>query len=157
MCAGTFDPITNGHLDVIARAAPECDELLVAVVARARHKGTGLFDTEARVGLARQATAHLSNVRVLPFAGLLVEFARAHEATCLVRGLRTVTDFEYELGIAQLNRMLDEGIKTLYMPTDPAWSFCSSSAVRELHAYGGDLSRLVPGCVADALDALRER
>jgi pantetheine-phosphate adenylyltransferase len=155
ICAGTYDPITNGHLDVIERSAPHCDELVVAVVDRPVHKGKGLLDTETRVALAAAATEHLSNVSVLSFSGLLINFAREQQASVLVRGLRTVTDFEYEFGIGQLNRMLDAGIETFYTLTDPRWSFCSSSAVRELHAYGGDVSQLVPGCVADHLDQHR--
>jgi pantetheine-phosphate adenylyltransferase len=154
ICPGTFDPFTNGHLDVVQRAAPHCDELLVAVVDHPTHKEKGLLDTQTRVSLVERATAHLPNVRVMPFTGLLLRFARAQQANGLVRGLRTVTDFEYEFGIGQLNRTLEGGIETFYMLTDPRWSFCSSSAVRELFRYGGDPSPLVPPVVAEHLHDL---
>lgn len=152
--AGTFDPITNGHLDVAARAASAIDELIIAVVDAPVHKGKGLLDTDTRVELCREATAHLPNVRVEPFAGILVQWALAHGATGLVRGLRTVTDFEYEGSICQLNRMLAPELETFYIFADPGLSFCSSSAVRELHKLGGDLSKLVPDCVRTRLAEL---
>lgn len=151
--AGTFDPLTSGHLDVITRAAPHCDQLIIAVVDRPNHKSKGLLTTAERVQLCKEATEHIGNVVVEAFTGILVEFARSRGATALVRGLRTVTDFEYEFGIGQLNRMLDAGIETFYILCDPQWSFCSSSAVRELHALGGDITPLVPDCVYYYLEA----
>lgn len=155
-CAGTFDPVTNGHLDVFTRASRHCDELVVAVVDVPSHKAKGMFSTEQRMQLVEKACqeAGLTNVVVMSFTGLLVRFAKEHGISCFVRGLRTVTDFEYEFGIAQLNHMLDANIETFYVLTEPRWSFCSSSAVRELHSLGGDASPLVPPCVKAKLASL---
>lgn len=149
--AGTFDPITYGHLDVIQRAANQIDQLVVAVVDTPYHKSKGLLCTQDRVHLAKQATEHIKNVSVLPFTGLLVDFAKSLQATGLVRGLRTMSDFEYELSICNLNRTLAPDLETFYIFADPKWSFCSSSSVRELHKLKADISLLTPQVVADFL------
>lgn len=146
---GTFDPITSGHLDVIARASQLVDEVVVAV-ADSQKKGP-LFTLEERVELVRQATAHLLNVRVEPFKGLLVDFAKELDATVVVKGLRAITDFEYEFQMTALNYQLDKELETLFIMSTPQHMYLSSSIVREIASLGGDVSQFVPPCVNEAL------
>ena len=139
---GTFDPITSGHLDVIARASQLVDEVVVAV-ADSQKKGP-LFTLEERVELVRQATAHLSNVRVEPFKGLLVDFAKELDATVVVKGLRAITDFEYEFQMALINRKINPELDTMFLTASSEYMFLSSSLVKELASYGADLSDFLP-------------
>ena len=146
---GTFDPITYGHLDVITRAAQLMDEVVVAVAASPGK--SPLFTLEERTQLAREATAHLENVRVESFDGLLVDFARQMEADAVVKGLRAVTDFEYEFQMAALNYQMENQLETVFIMSPPKYMFLSSSIVREVSRLGGDVAEFVPPCVADAL------
>ena len=146
---GTFDPITSGHLDVIARASQLVDEVVVAV-ADSQKKGP-LFTLEERVELVRQATAHLLNVRVEPFKGLLVDFAKELDATVVVKGLRAITDFEYEFQMTAMNYQLSPQLETLFIMSPPQYMFLSSSIVREISKMGGDIQQFVPPCVYEAL------
>lgn len=146
---GTFDPITSGHLDVIARASQLVDEVVVAV-ADSQKKGP-LFALEERVELVRQATAHLSNVRVEPFKGLLVDFAKELDATVVVKGLRAITDFEYEFQMTAMNYQLSPQLETLFIMSPPQYMYLSSSIVREISKMGGDIQQFVPPCVYEAL------
>ena len=146
---GTFDPITSGHLDVIARASQLVDEVVVAV-ADSQKKGP-LFTLEERVELVRQATAHLSNVRVEPFKGLLVDFAKELDATVVVKGLRAITDFEYEFQMTAMNYQLSPQLETLFIMSPPQYMYLSSSIVREISKMGGDIEQFVPPCVYEAL------
>ena len=147
---GTFDPVTNGHLDVIARAAQLVDEVVVAVAASPKKKP--LFSLEERTELVRQATAHLPNVSVESFDGLLVDFARERGATVLVKGLRAITDFEYEFQMAALNYHLDSDLETAFIMSPPEYMYLSSSVVREIASLHGDVSDFVPECVREALE-----
>jgi pantetheine-phosphate adenylyltransferase len=146
---GSFDPVTNGHLDVIERMARFFDQVIVAVI-RNPQKAASLFTLEERQEMLSEATGHLDNVRIEFFTGLLVDFARTHGATTIVKGLRAVTDFDYELQMAQMNQSLS-GIETFFLATSPQYSFLSSSLVREVARYGGDVSGLVPANVAQQL------
>ena len=140
---GTYDPITRGHLDVIGRAARLCDEVIVAVAASPAKHGGPLFSLDERVAMARQATRDIEHVRVLPYTGLTVEFARTHGATAIVKGLRAVTDFEYELQQANLNYQLAPDISVIFVMADSVHSYVSSSSVREIASLGGDVSAFV--------------
>ena len=146
---GTFDPITYGHLDVISRAAQLMDEVVVAVAASPGKKP--LFTLEERAELAREATAHLSNVHVEPFDGLLVDFAREQGADLLVKGLRAITDFEYEFQMAALNYQLATELETVFIMSPPQYMYLSSSIVRELASLHSSVDQFVPPCVAAAL------
>ena len=146
---GTFDPITYGHLDVITRASQLFDEVVVAVAASSGKNP--LFTLEERVELARAATAHLDNVRVEPFTGLLVDFAASLEATAVVKGLRAITDFEYEFQMAALNYHLKQSLETLFIMSPPEYMYLSSSIVRELASLGASVDDFVPEVVAEAL------
>lgn len=146
---GTFDPITSGHLDVITRAAQLVDEVVVAVAASPKKRP--LFTLEERTDLVRQATAHLPNVRVEPFDELLVTFAEKMGATVVVKGLRAITDFEYEFQMTALNYQLDKELETLFIMSTPQHMYLSSSIVREIASLGGDVSQFVPPCVNEAL------
>jgi pantetheine-phosphate adenylyltransferase len=148
LCPGTFDPVTNGHLDIIRRAAELFDAVVVAVVENPSK--SPLFTSGERVELLREALHDLPGVRVGSFSGLLVDHARAEGATALVKGLRAVTDYEYEIQMAQMNQRIG-GVETLFMPTNPSWSFLSSSLVKEVARLGGDVEGLVPGHVRAAL------
>ena len=148
---GSFDPVTNGHLDIIERTAAHFDHVIVAAI-RNPQKVQALFDLDERKEMLRELTAHLGNVTVDHFKGLLVEFARDHGVSAIVKGLRAVSDFDYELQMAQMNYKLS-GIDTLFMPTSPAYSFLSSSLVREVARFGGDVSSMVPPEVAKRLEA----
>ena len=143
---GTFDPVTSGHLDVITRAAQLVDEVVVAVAASP--KKNPLFTLEERTELVRQATAHLPNVRVEPFDELLVTFARKMDATVVVKGLRAITDFEYEFQMTAINYQLSPALETLFIMSPPQYMYLSSSVVREVASLGGDVSQFVPPCVA---------
>jgi pantetheine-phosphate adenylyltransferase len=148
VCPGSFDPVTNGHLDIVGRSARLFDEVIIGVLIN-EHK-TGLFTIEERIDMLREATAPYGNVRVESFHGLLVDFCRAQHAAVVVKGLRAVSDFDYELQMAQMNIGLS-GVETLFMPTNPLYSFLSSSLVKEVAKWGGDVSPLVPEVVQERL------
>jgi pantetheine-phosphate adenylyltransferase len=152
LCPGSFDPVTLGHLDIVERAARHFDEVIVAVI-RNPQKAQSLFTLEERQDLLEQCLGHLDNIRIEFFKGLLVEFAKEHGATSIIKGLRAVSDFDYELQMAQMNQRLS-GIDTFFLSTSPQYSFLSSSLVKEVAKYGGDVSTMVPPIVADRL---RER
>ena len=151
VCPGSYDPITNGHVDVITRASVMFDELIVAVVNASVRKSGSLFSAEERIGFIEAATSHLGNVRVEPFSSLVVEFARDRGAKAIVKGLRAISDFEYELEMNQLNRQLASDIESIYLMASPQYSFLSSSGVKEIATFGGDVSNLVPDEVAARL------
>ena len=148
LCPGTFDPVTNGHLDVVGRAASTFDAVVVAVVENPSK--TPLFAVAERIALLEEAVRHLGNVRVGAFGGLLVDYARAEGASVIVKGLRAVSDYEYEIQMAQMNQRIGE-IETLFMATSPKWSFLSSSLVKEVARLDGDVEGLVPDHVRTAL------
>jgi pantetheine-phosphate adenylyltransferase len=141
VCPGSFDPVTNGHLDIIRRAARLHDEVLVVVGANLAKEG--LFTVEERLAMLREVTADLPNVSVDKFTGLLVDFCRARGVSAIVKGLRAVSDFEYEMEMAQMNYRLAE-VETLFMTANPLYSFLRSSLVKEIAKYGGDVASLVP-------------
>jgi pantetheine-phosphate adenylyltransferase len=151
VCPGSYDPITHGHVDVITRASKMFDELIVAVVNASVRKSQSLFSAEERIGFIEAATGHLGNVRVEPFSNLVVEFARERGAKAIVKGLRAISDFEYELEMNQLNRQLASDIESIYLMASPQYSFLSSSGVKEIATFGGDVSDLVPEPVARRL------
>ena len=151
VCPGSYDPITNGHLDVISRASVMFDELIVAVVNASVRKNKGVFNVEERVGFIERATSHLPNVRVETFDVLIVDYARAVGAKAIVKGLRAISDFEYELEMNQLNRHLAADVESVYLMASPQYSFLSSSGVKEIATFGGDVSALVPEEVAARL------
>jgi pantetheine-phosphate adenylyltransferase len=148
ICPGSYDPITNGHLDVIARAAEMFDEVVVAVVNLPIRKGKTLFDVSERLAFIREATTDLENVRTEPFDTLVVDFARKVGAKAVVKGLRAISDFEYEFEMNQLNRRQAPEIESLYLMASPQYSFLSSSGVKELATFGGSIEELVPERVA---------
>jgi len=147
ICPGSYDPVTFGHVDVIGRAASIFDRVVVGVVGAPRHK-TPLFSLEERVEFLREALGDLSNVEVDVFSELVVEFARKWEAKAIVKGLRVISDFEWEFQMNQLNRMLAPEIETVYVMASPQVSFVSSSGVKEIAAFGGKVDQLVPESVA---------
>ena len=151
VCPGSYDPITHGHVDVITRASQMFDELIVAVVNASVRKSNSLFTAQERIGFIETATSHLGNVRVEPFSNLVVEFARDRGAKAIVKGLRAISDFEYELEMNQLNRQLASDIESIYLMASPQYSFLSSSGVKEIATFGGDVSDLVPEPVARRL------
>ena len=148
---GTFDPITNGHLDIIERSAVIFPRVLVAVANSPSKKP--LFSLDERVELVRQSVAHLSNVEVFGFSDLLANVIKQHNISAIIRGVRTTTDFEYELQLAALNRLLTKGVDSLFFPPAEKWAFVSSSIVREIYLHGGDVAELVPVPVLNALKA----
>ena len=148
---GTFDPITNGHLDIIERSAVIFPRVLVAVANSPSKKP--LFSLDERVALVRQSVAHLSNVEVLGFSDLLANVIKQHNISAIIRGVRTTTDFEYELQLAALNRLLTKGVDSLFFPPAEKWAFVSSTIVREIYLHGGDVAELVPVPVFNALKA----
>ena len=150
VCPGSFDPVTNGHLDIIERAARMYDDVTIAVLTN-RNKA-GLFTVDERIALLQQVTAEHSNVHVEVFEGLLVDFCRDRGMPVIVKGLRAVSDFDYELQMAQMNYRLAE-VETVFISTNPLYSFLSSSLVKEVAAFGGDVSGLVPDTVLTALQA----
>ena len=151
VCPGTYDPITNGHLDVIARASQLFDEVVVGVVDHPVRKGKTVFSTEERLELITEATASLGNVRADSFDVLVVEFARRIGARAIVKGLRAISDFEYEMEMNQLNRREAPDVDTLYLMASPQYSFLSSSGVKELAIFDGSIEDLVPEAVARRL------
>jgi pantetheine-phosphate adenylyltransferase len=158
VCPGTYDPVTNGHVDIITRTAQVFDRVVVGVVNNPLRKQKTLFTAEERRDFIEAATAELPNVEVKIFATLLVEFARDNGAKAIVKGMRAISDFEYEFEMAQLNRKLDPGIESIYVIASPHYSFLSSTGVKEMATFGGDVSDLVPPAVATALaDRLDDR
>ncbi len=146
---GSFDPVTNGHLDIIERASKICDKLIVAVLVNNNKKP--VFDLDERVDMLKCVLKDKSNVQIEKFSGLLVEFMKQKEASFIIKGLRAVSDFEYELQMALLNKNLDPQIETLFMMTNINYSFLSSSAVKELAMNGAEISQLVPDCIVDKI------
>ena len=148
VCPGSFDPVTLGHLDIVERASAIYDEVTVAVLVN--KKKSSLFTVDERMDLLRQVTATYGNVRVDSFHGLLVDYCRTKQIPVIVKGLRAISDFDYELQMAQMNHGL-AGVETLFMTTNPLFSFLSSSLVKEVATYGGDVSGLVPPLVHASL------
>ena len=151
ICPGTFDPVTNGHLDIIGRASSMYDSVIVGVVNLPWRKGKTMFNAEQRIGFIEDATRDLSNIEVEPFSSLLVDYARKRGAMAIVKGLRAISDFEYELEMNQLNRTQAPEVESVYLMASAKYSFLSSSGVKELATFGGDISELVPDEVAKAL------
>ena len=148
VCPGSFDPVTNGHIDVFKRAADLAEEVVVAVLVN--HSKNGLFSIEERVELIKDSVKHLNNIKVATFDGLLVDFCKENGVTAIVKGLRAVSDFDYELQMSQMNYQLGN-IETLFVATNPLYSFLSSSLVREVARHGGDIANLVPQKVQEEL------
>jgi pantetheine-phosphate adenylyltransferase len=144
VCPGSYDPVTLGHLDVIARASKLFDELIVSVVNSSVRKSKALFSIEDRIAFVQEGVKHLPNVRVEPFDVLIVDFARRHGAVAIVKGLRAISDFEYESEMTQLNRLQAQDVESVFIMASPQYSFLSSSGVKELATFGGDISELVP-------------
>ena len=158
VCPGTYDPVTNGHVDIITRTSKVFEHVVVGVVNNPIRKQKTLFTAEERRAFIEEATTSLDNVEVQTFSNLLVEFARELEATAILKGLRAISDFEYEFEMAQLNRKLDPSIESIYMIASPQYSFLSSTGVKEMATFKGDVSDLVPASVAAAMaDRLGER
>jgi pantetheine-phosphate adenylyltransferase len=150
VCPGSFDPVTNGHVDIVGRAAQLFDEVVVAVgVNKSKNR---LFTPDERIAMLEEATKDHPNVRVEAFQGLLTDFCLERDIIAIVKGLRAVSDFDYELQMAQMNSSLS-GIETVFVPTSPEYSFLASSLVKEVAAYGGDVATLVPPHVLSALHA----
>jgi pantetheine-phosphate adenylyltransferase len=148
LCPGTFDPVTNGHLDIIGRASSHFDAVVVGVLENPAKQP--LFEVEERVAMLKESCAGLVNVRVGSFSGLLVDFARREHADVIVKGLRAISDYEFEIQMAQMNLRLGE-VETLFMPTNPKWSFLSASLVKEVARFGGDVEGLVPEVARERL------
>src|SRR3954453_3219420 len=157
ICPGSYDPVTFGHLDIIGRASKVFDNVIVGVVNQPVRKQQTLFDASERVGFIEAATAELGNVQVKPFSTLIVDFAREHGASAIVKGLRAISDFEYEFEMNQLNRKMAPDIESIYMMSSPQYSFLRSSGVKELAMFGGDLKDLVPPSVAARLEEALKR
>jgi pantetheine-phosphate adenylyltransferase len=151
VCPGSYDPVTNGHLDIIGRAARVFDTVVVGVVNQPIRKQKTLFTAEERRQFLADATADIANVEVEVFSDLLVDFARRHEAKAIVKGLRAISDFEYEFEMNQLNRVLAPEIESMYIFASAHYSFLSSTGVKEIATFGGDVGDLVPDPVAKAL------
>ena len=153
---GSFDPVTFGHIDIIERAARISDELIVGVLQNKAK--TPLFSVEERVIMLREVTKHLRNVKIIPFEGLLIEFAKQMDAKVIVRGLRAITDFEYELQMSQTNRKLNSDVETLFLTTSLDYSYLSSTTVKEVASYDGDITQFVPEFVAEKVtEKIKER
>ena len=146
MYPGSFDPVTYGHLDIIKRAAMITDELIVGILQN--KSKNSLFSVEERVTMLNEVTKEIENVKIVPFEGLLVDFARQMDAKVIVRGLRAITDFEYELQMSQTNRKLDSDVETLFLTTSLEYSYLSSTTVKEVASFGGDITQFVPEFVA---------
>jgi pantetheine-phosphate adenylyltransferase len=151
ICPGTYDPVTYGHLDVISRSCEMFDQVIVAVVNMPWRKGSTLFSAEERVAFVDEATRSLPNVTVEPFSTLVVDFAHERGAKAIIKGLRAISDFEYELEMDQLNRRQAPDVESVYLMASPKYSFIRSSGVKELATFGGDVDGLVPDHVARAL------
>ncbi|WP_409305312.1 pantetheine-phosphate adenylyltransferase [Peribacillus sp. SCS-155] len=149
VCPGSFDPITFGHLDIIQRGAKVFDEVYVTVLNNSSKNS--LFTVDERVSLIKQVTMHIPNVKVDSFQGLLADYAESVNASAIIRGLRAVSDFEYEMQITSMNRLLNEKVETFFIMTNNQYSFLSSSIVKEVAKYGGNISELVPEKVREAL------
>lgn len=149
VCPGSFDPVTNGHLDIIKRGSNVFDTLYVVVLNNSSKNP--LFTVQERIELLKQVTESIPNVVVESYSGLLMEYAKQKQASAILRGLRAVSDFEYEMQITSVNRVLDKEIETLFMMTNNQYSFLSSSIVKEVAKYGGNISELVPPVVKEAL------
>jgi pantetheine-phosphate adenylyltransferase len=155
VCPGSFDPVTNGHIDIVSRASALFDEVTVAVLVNKSKQG--LFSVAERIDMLREVCAGYPNVKIDAFHGLLVDFCRERDIHAIVKGLRAVSDFDYELQMAQMNSSLG-GVDTVFVPTSPEYSFLASSLVKEVATFGGDVSSLVPPLVLDRLqDRLAER
>jgi len=148
VCPGSYDPVTNGHLDIIRRGASICDRVVVGVVNASLRKMAPLFNADERIEMVQQAVADLDNVEVRAFDILLVEFAREMGANVILKGLRAISDFEYEFEMHQLNRKMAPEIESIYMMASPMYSFISSSGIKEMVRFGGDVTDLVPPHVA---------
>ncbi len=148
VCPGSFDPVTNGHLDVFARASKLADEVVILVAINKNKSGT--FTIEERMEMLREVVTPYPNIRVDSFMGLLVDYCKANDVQAIVKGLRAVTDFDYELQMAQMNYRLTE-IETLFVSTNPIYSYLSSSLIKEVATYGGDINGLLPGAVQERL------
>ena len=157
VCPGSYDPVTMGHVDIIGRAANVFEQVVVGVVNQPVRKKKTLFSAEERVSFLTSAVADYGNVQVKPFDTLLVDFARENGAKAIVKGLRAISDFEYEFEMNQLNRRLAPDIESIYLMTAPQFSFLSSSGVKELAMFGGDVSGLVPDPVAARLQEQLKR
>ena len=151
ICTGTFDPVTNGHVDIFERAASLVDELTVCVFVNKKKKC--LFDIDERVDLLREATLHIDNLTVDSYEGLVANYIKEHDINVIIRGLRSARDFEYEYNQAQMNKHLAPESNTIFLLTSPEYLFISSSAVRELAQFGGDVHGLVPKCVEIAIQS----
>lgn len=146
---GSFDPVTKGHLDIIERAAAIADELIVGVL---QNKAKSpLFSVEERVTMLEEVTKNIKNVKIVPFEGLLIDFAKQMDAKVIVRGLRAITDFEYELQMSQTNRKLNADVETIFLTTNLEYSYLSSTTVKEVASFGGDITQFVPKIVADKI------
>lgn len=153
---GSFDPVTYGHLDMIRRSSEIVDELIVGILYNKTK--TPLFSVEERVKMLCEVTKDYKNVRVIPFRGLLIDFAKDMDAKVIIRGLRAITDFEYELQMAQTNRKLQEDIETIFLTTSLEYSYLSSSTVKEVAGFGGDITQFVPDIVAEqVLEKIKEK
>lgn len=153
---GSFDPVTYGHLDIIERAASISDELIVGVLQNKAK--TPLFSVEERVTILSEVTKNLKNVKIVPFVGLLIDFAKQMDAKVIVRGLRAITDFEYELQMSQTNRKLNADVETLFLTTSLDYSYLSSTTVKEVASFGGDITQFVPEFVAKKVtEKIKER
>jgi pantetheine-phosphate adenylyltransferase len=157
VCPGSYDPVTLGHLDIIRRASEVFDSVIVAVVNQPVRKQKTLFSAEQRVEFIQSEVQNLPNVEVKPFSTLIVDFARENGANAIVKGLRAISDFEYEFEMNQLNRKMAPDIESIYMMSSPQYSFLRSSGVKELAMFGGDLTELVPPRVASALEEALKR
>ena len=153
---GSFDPVTKGHIDIIERAASIADELIVGVLQNKAK--TPLFSVEERVIMLSKVTKNLKNVKIIPFEGLLIDFAKQMDAKVIVRGLRAITDFEYELQMSQTNRKLNSEVETIFLTTSLDYSYLSSTTVKEVASFGGDISQFVPEFVAEKItDKIKEK
>ena len=146
---GSFDPVTNGHIDIIHRAAQISDELIVGVLQNKAK--TPLFSVEERVTMLNEVTKNMKNVKIIPFEGLLIDFAKQMDAKVIVRGLRAITDFEYELQMSQTNRKLNSDVETIFLTTSLDYSYLSSTTVKEVASFDGDISQFVPEFVANKI------
>ena len=153
---GSFDPVTHGHIDIIKRVARISDELIVGVLQN--KEKTPLFSVEERVIMLSEVTKDIKNVKIIPFEGLLVDFAKQMDAKVIVRGLRAITDFEYELQMSQTNRKLNSDVETLFLTTSLEYSYLSSTTVKEVASFGGDITQFVPEFVAEKVtEKIKER